>query len=482
MGSSKQSIYLETIGTISEETCHEFITELLDYLCMVKIHATAKIKEIHHTCKKLFKDYTKPFFDKWSFLKNLQMSRETARNYSFIITYSGIKNILPYDLIAFEALNPKNTILNQLQYSNNIKSFFFTLTKFVNTLNFPLIKNDLKIIKYFMNPTARNKILSIPTNRQIAKSLQLSENTVSRRINYLYCNSILYHIYRINMAKLGYYSSAIIHLKNLDVSPLPFEPYCLVDTLLDWGELMAKIKIFQIPSTQKNIFCEIKDYFEPLYEITLTKNYIGWNLSGLTSKTEVRWQELPPIFLSDEWIDHQFSGELGIEQNLISNEDACKITTTQAKMLDLIQNGMILSKNCLSNKLNVGQKYIKQFYNEFFSKNLITRFSILSNVGLLSKVWITLLGPRLNSDLVLFNNVIQHLKFFPFSYLFYNDNNLDSKGRIILSGLLWMPSSWYDDLYKVWFDLMKEGFMPKISICQGEVKWGIDLVQTYNFS
>ena len=283
------------------------------------------------------------------------------------------------------------------------------------------------------------------------------------------------------MAKLGYYTSAIIHFNNLDTLPLPFEPYCLADALLDWGELMAKIKIFQIPSTQKNIFCRIKEYYDPLYEVTLTKNYIGWNLSGLTSKTEERWQKLPPIFLSDKWTDYQFSGKLGIEQNLISNEDACKITTTQAKMLNLIQNGGILSKSCLSKKLNVGQKYIKQFYDEFFSKNLIKRFSILSNAGLLSKVWITFLGPRLNSDLVLFNNVIQHMKFFPFSYLFFNDNNLDSGVRIILSGLLWMPSFWYDDLYKVWFDLMKEGFVPKISISQDKVKWGIDLVQTYDF-
>lgn len=482
MGIMKQSLYLEEIGTISEEKGHEFKADLLEYLNIVKIHATKKIKEISQISKKLFKGYTKPFFDKWSFLTNIQLySGDKTRNYSFVITYSGTKNILPYNLLAFEALNPKNTILDQLQCSNNIELFFATLNKFLNDLNHQLIKNDLKIIKFFMNPIIQNEIPSIPTNRQIAKSLHISENTVSRRINQLYCNSILHHIYRLNMAKLGYYTSAIIHIENLDSLPMSFEPYCLVDVLLEWGEFMAKIKIFQIPATQKIIFCKIKDYFEPLYEITLTNNYIGWNLNGLTSKTEERWQELPPIFRCDKWTDHQFSGKLGIEQNLIYNENACKITTTQARMLDLIQNGTVMSKSCLSKKLNVGQKYIKQFYDEFFLKKLVKRFSILSNIGLLSKVWITLLGPRSNSGATLLYNVIEHLKFFPFTYLFYNNYNLDSRGRIMLTGQLWIPSSWFDDFYKVWLDLFDEGVLPKINISQGTIKLGIDIHQTTIF-
>ena len=483
MGFSKQSLYLETVGTISEEISHEFIAELLDYLYIIKIHATAKVKEIPYICKKLFKDYTKPFCDKYSFLTNIQMyPRDTRRNYSFVLTYSGTKIILPYNMLAFEALNPKNTILDQLKCSNNVESFFFTLSKFFHDLNLPLVKNDIKIIKFLMDPIIRNEIPSIPTNRQIATSLDVSENTISRRLNQLYCNSILCHTYRVDIAKLGYYTSTIIHIDNLDILPPIFKPYCLVDVLLDWGEFMAKMKILQIPSTQKSVFCEIKDYFEPLYEVTLTKNYIGWNLNSLTSKTEERWQNLPPIFLCDKWTDHQFSGKLGVEQNLISNKNTFKITTTQARMLDLIQNGTIMSKRYLSKKLNIGQKYIKQFFDEFFLKRLIKRFSILSNIGLGSKVWITLLGPRSNSGIDLLNNIIKHLKFFPFTYLFYNDNNLDSRGRIILTGLLCMPSSWYDDLYNVWFDLLEEGFVPKININQGNVKWGIDLEQTYDFS
>lgn len=483
MGFSKQSLYLEKIGTISEEKCHEFIADFLDYLYIVKFYAPKKNTEIHHICKKLFKDYTKPFFDKWSFLSNIQLyPRDIKRNYSFVITYSGTKIILPYNMLALEALNPKNTILDQLQCSNNIESFFFTLNKFFNDLNLPLIKNDLKIIKTFMNPITRNDLPSIPTNRQIAKSLHLSENTISRRINQLYYNSILYHIYRVNLAKLGYYTSAIIHIDNLDMLPLLFDPYCLVDVLLDWGEFMAKLKIFQIPSTQKIVFCKIKDYFDPLYAVTLTKNYIGWNLSGLTFKGEERWQTLPPKFMCDTWTNHQFSGKFGVEQNLFYNEKTVKITNTQARMLDLIQNGTLLSKIYLSKKLNVGQKYIKQFFDDFFLKRLIKRFSILSNIGLQSKVWVTLLGPRSNSGIALLYDIIEYLKFFPFTYLFYNVNNLDSGGRIMLTGLLWMPSTWFVDLYEILISLKEEGFVPKINISQGKIKWGIDLEQTYDFN
>ncbi|MFX0120986.1 MAG: hypothetical protein ACFE9A_16490 [Candidatus Hodarchaeota archaeon] len=481
MGSSKESIYLETIGNTSEEIGHDFITELLNYLFVVKIHVTTKIKEIHHVCKKLFEDYTQPFCDKWSFLSNVQLSDDISRNYSFVITYSGIKNILPYDLLAFEAINPENTILDQLQCSNNLESFFVTLSKFISKLNLPLIKNDLKIIKFLINPIIRNECPYIPTNRQIAKSLDLSENTVSRRINYLYCNSMFYHIYRINMAKLGYYTSAIIHIDNLDILPLHFEPYCLVDVILDWGECISKLKIFQIPSTQKSVFCKIKDFFDPLYEITLTKNYIGWNLSGLSTKIEERWQKLPPIFICDTWIDHQFSEKFGVEQSLISNDNIIRITNKQARMLDLIQNGTSLSKIYLSKKLKVGQKYIKQFFDDFFLKRLINRFTILSNIGLQSKVWITLVGPRSRSNVNLLHNIIEHLKLVPFNYLFYNDNNLDLGGRLILTGFLWMPSSWFADFSTSWMKLKDEGFVPKILISQGLIKWGVELEKTYDF-
>ncbi len=481
MGSSKQSIYLETIDTISEEISHEFIIELLDYLYMVKIHATSKIKEILCICKKLYKEYTQPFCDKWSLLTNIEIYPDNVRKkYSFTLSYSGTNIILPYNLLVFEALNPNNTILDQLKCSTSIESFFNSLNKFLHGLNLPLVKNDLKIIKLFLNPIIRNNIPSIPSNRQIAKALQISENTVSRRINQLYCNSILYHIYRVNMAKLGYYTSAIIHIDHLDLIPQSFNPYCLIDVLIDWGEVIAKLKIFQIPSTQKTVFCKIKDYFKPLYEVTLTKNYIGWNLTGLTSKIEGRWQKLPPIFMCDKWTDHQFSKAFGVKQNLISNERTFKITNAQAKMLNLIQNGTLMSKSFLSKKINIGQKYIKQFFDCFFSKRLIQRFSILSNTGLQSNVWITLLGPRSNSSIALLYNIIEHLKFFPFIYLFYNDYNLDSGGRVMLTGLLQIPSSWFEDLCTVWFDLMEESFVPKVNINQGKIKWGIDIERTYD--
>ncbi|MFX1336764.1 MAG: hypothetical protein ACFFAM_20175 [Promethearchaeota archaeon] len=481
MGSSKESIYLETIGTTSEEIGHDFINGLLNYLVIVKIHATTEIKEIYQVCKKLYLNYTQPFCNKWSFLSNLSLSEDITRNYSFIITYSGIKCILPYNLLVFEALNPKNTILDQLQCSNNLESFFDILNKFISKLNLPLIKNDLKIINFLINPIIRNDNPYIPTNRQIAKSLDLSENTISRRINYLYCNSILYHIYRVNMAKLGYYTSAIIHNDNLDMLPIHFESYCLVDVTLDWGDFISKLKIFQIPSTQKSVFCEIKDYFDPLYEVTLTKNYIGWNLSELSTKIEERWQKTPPIFMCDTWIDQQFSGTFGVEQNLISNDNTIRITNKQARMLDLIQNGTSMSKIYLSKKLKVGQKYIKQFFDEFFLKRLINRFTILSNIGLQSKVWITLMGPRSRSHVNLLHNIIEHLKLVPFNYIFYNDNNLDLGGRLMLTGFLWMPSSWFVDFSTSWMKLKNEGFVPKILISQGLIKWGVELEKTYDF-
>ena len=51
----------------------------------------------------------------------------------------------------------------------------------------------------------------------------------------------------------------------------------------------------------------------------------------------------------------------------------------------------------------------------------------------------------------------------------------------MLTGLLRMPSTWFVDLYEVWTDLIEEGFLPKINISHGTIKWGINIHKTYDF-
>jgi hypothetical protein len=171
----------------------------------------------------------------------------------------------------------------------------------------------------------------------------------------------------------------------------------------------------------------------------------------------------------------------GIEYNLFNDMSAQKITRTQARMLDLVQNGTAPNKH-LSMTLGITPKYVKDFFDYFFSKNLITRFPIFSNIGLNSKVWITLIGSQNNTNENLIQNIVEHLKLFLFCCLFYNERSLDQKGRLMLTGILWIPESWFIDFYSVWVHLIDEGFIPKININQGVIKWGLDVADTYDFS
>ncbi|NHJ32795.1 MAG: Lrp/AsnC family transcriptional regulator, partial [Asgard group archaeon] len=438
----KASMYTEALGTLSNKKSREFLNELLGYLLIIKSYECSNVNDVMCRCSQLLEQYTRPFYRKWRFLTNLHWHSGKAKRYSsFLLTYSGFNFLLPYNFLVYNALNPNNRIIDQLKSSPDVEVFFFVLSKVFRENNFDLLENDLKIIKFLFNPFVQKEIPFIPTNRQIAQSIGCSENTISRRIDQLYKNSIISHYFQVEMAKLGFYTSLIIHPDTNEVHQSKFQSFCLIDYPIDWGEVKAKLKIFQIHRSNKTICDEIKRKFNPLYEVTLTKNTIGWNLNGLIPKADLRWKKRPPVLKHGRWDDHQFSGQYGIEKNLLPDFTSVKISQTQVKMLDIIQNGTT-SNYQLSKTLNVGQKYIKRFYEDFFAKKLIHRFILLKNIGLESKVWVTLLGPRSNKNVGFLKNVVEHLKSFPFSFIFYNDNNLDFNGRLLLTGLIWMPSSW----------------------------------------
>ncbi len=473
-------MYSEVRDLLSYAKSREFLNDFLGYLIIVKSYGCKDANDVLSRCNQLLEQYTKPFYRKWRFLTNLQWHSGYAKRYSsFLLSFSGHNFLLPYKFLIYNTLNPNNKLIEQLKSSKDIDVFFFILGKLFRETNITLLENDLKIIKFLFNPFIQKEIPSIPTNRQIAKSINCSENTVSRRIDQLYKKSILSHHFQVSLEKLGYYTSAIIHHDKNEKLPAEFQSCCLADVPIDWGESKAKIKIAQIHTSNKAVCEELKEQFNPLYEVTLTKNNIGWNLNGLTSKKDSRWKKKPSVLKGDRWNDYQFSGHYGIEQNLLPDFPTVRISQTQVKMLDIIQKGTT-SNFHLSKTLKVGQKYIKRFYDYFFEKKLIQRFTMLMNIGLQSKVWITLLGPRSNKNVAFLKSVVEHLKSFPFSYLFYNDINLDTSGRLLLTGLVWMPSSWFGDFYSVWVHLMDHNFIPKIDISQGSIKWGINIEQTYN--
>lgn len=477
----QRQYFTEAEESIIESVEEDFKTDLINYLTIIKQSSTDDIKEVINKCQELYEPFTKPFFQKWSQSNLLKWHSDYENNYySFVFTYLDTKIILPHRMLIFEALQPKNTLLEQLNKAKGTKYFFFILNKIQRVLNLPLLTNDIRIIETLINPFLRHRIVAVPTNRQIATLLGCSENTISRRLDQLLNKYIVTTKYRVDLAKLGYQTYAIVHLDNIDQAPLDLEPFCLVDVPIDWGEEIAKLKIFQVPYSRTNILRKIKDYFDSKYEVTLTKSYLGWNLSGLTPSVAKRWKVLPPIFLGESWDDFLLSEGTGIEYNLFNDMTTLRISKNQAKMLDLLQIEAV-SKAHLSQTLGLTPKYIQQFYDYFIGHDLISRFSQIGHVGLDNKIWITLIGSPSKSNFSLLSNIVEHLKFFPFSWLFYNEKNFDLNSRPLLAGILWLPSSWFVDFYAVWVHLIDLGFVPKININQGVVKWSIEINNTYNF-
>ncbi len=101
------------------------------------------------------------------------------------------------------------------------------------------------------------------------------------------------------------------------------------------------------------------------------------------------------------------------------------------------------------------------------------------SLGLDLKIGVTLLAPFSSSKLTIIERIVNRLKFFPFYFLMYNENDLDLFGKMLLIGLIRTPSRWITQFYKQWMQLSKYGFVPKLVIDQTDVKWGIDLVKTY---
>ncbi|MFX0171837.1 MAG: hypothetical protein ACFE9L_07955 [Candidatus Hodarchaeota archaeon] len=456
-----------------------FIREFIQYYTQLKNYDIKCVKEIVTISKKVYEKLTKPFYEKWSHLNFIKWNPCYAKHfYSFIIEWGGTKILLPHRILTYEVIQPENKILEQLKAVNALDKFFDTLDGLRRHLNLPLLKNDVMIIKTFMNPLLQKELRSIPTNRQLAEILNLSENTISRRLNLLYQKTIISHIYRINMVKLGYQTVAIITdtIKN----PSKIEPYCLASIPIDLCENIGRIHIFQVPFTKQHLWREIRRQLNPKTSIMLTKSYIGYNLIGLALNEKQRWKILPPILLTKDWNENLVSEEKGMEHNLFNDMTTLNISKTQAEMLNTIQSGAMTNVD-LSNFLEVTQKYIKQFFDYFFDKRLIERFTIVSHIGLDLKVCLILQGTKSVNNFKFLKNIVNHLKFFPFTNVMYNETCIEPGEELLLVGLLRMPSLWITDFADTWMKLARENFTPKLVINQGIIKWGINIPKTYDF-
>ncbi|MHA2108965.1 MAG: hypothetical protein ACW99R_14775, partial [Candidatus Hodarchaeales archaeon] len=253
-----------------------FIDDFIEFYTNIKRINIKKTCEIIKVCEDVFNTYTKPFYEKWSQLEFLKWNKGYIQHfYSFVLVCKGIKILIPHRLIGFELINPANTLLDQFTKVESLNDFFDILSTILHHLNLPLLKNDVRILQTFQNPALRKKIMAVPTNRQLGNITQISENTISRRLDQLYQKIVLSHIYRIAMAKLGYQTISVTHLDQNPPTPPEIDDCCLMDMPIDLGNKIGKIKVFQIHHSNNCDWQKLIDYIQPQNSTILTRSYIG---------------------------------------------------------------------------------------------------------------------------------------------------------------------------------------------------------------
>jgi hypothetical protein len=110
---------------------------------------------------------------------------------------------------------------------------------------------------------------------------------------------------------------------------------------------------------------------------------------------------------------------------------------------------------------------------------LIHRYPIISNIGLNAKPWVTLVGHD-NSDFQILNSmilkIVEHLKLFPFSFLFYRLSQDSDDDPPLLTGLLYYPTSWMTEFNIKWAKLAEFGFIPSIEFSYNrKLRWNVDI-------
>jgi DNA-binding Lrp family transcriptional regulator len=348
-------------------------------------------------------------------------------------------------------------------------------------MNLSLNSNDLKIISLFASKDFISQFSCFPPQNETAEKLNCSYSTYWRREEKLVNSYVLNCSYRFNPSKLGYETHLLI---SKGESPLESNSYCLADVPFDYGHKMGRLQILQIPIWKQEIYMKFYNSPKKNRLKTLTDAFIGWNLNALTAKPEKRWCQEPPILTHHNWDSSLIGESKGITYDLTPTFNTPQLNKLEVKVLNTFGKYGARYETVISSQLNVTEKYITEVWKKIFDSKLLHRFAVFSNIGLKVKPWITLQGKlgESNENSRMLKNIIEHLKLFPFSYLYYklHDDEDKSNGGPFLTGLIYLPPHWVTDFSSKWLELSKYGFHPKIDFSRDRViKWNIDLANTY---
>ncbi|MFW9854904.1 MAG: hypothetical protein ACFFFG_07570 [Candidatus Thorarchaeota archaeon] len=461
-----------------------FISDFTKYWDKIRDFCSVERSTVRSVCAKLFEDWTKPFFERWSTTELIKpylvwRSNYASRFSSFGLLYNGKMLLIPHKLVS-NILDSQVREHVYFREFTDIKTFFYYLWQVTQVQqNFPLNASDLKLISFYTSSGFMRTSARFPSQELLADVLSCNPRTISTRSTRLYNHYILTHTYLIDVAKLGYQTMAFLSQDPSDIHG-SLTKYCLGTLPIDLGLTRGNLKIFQIPYWKHDVFNAVTDSLGPVAGYNLTQLSISWNLSQLSTNPDSRWLNEPPVLVGIAWDDTDIILEdIGVDLNLVPDiQQSPGISKSQAKLLSFYYSHGTVQDKQLSEFLELDPHSVFRLWQDILDRNVAYPYTHVSNIGLDLSLWVMLLGKTKqdNSDLV--SKVVAHLRYFPYARTFYSSGN-SNEGTFLVAEIR-IPSLWYKDFATHWDNLTNYELIPKVGVLTPEfhLKRNINVLDT----
>ncbi len=455
----------------------DFVFDFLNI--WIKINERAKkasIDQIYEISADLLKTDVLPFYEKYQKEQNMVKHDGWLKSYASInLKWGNRANLLfPLKLVCYEIINHKKGLLDEfisLLMTQQIQGRQEELYEFLFPLliNYvpPLDELSLNLLKTFNSLPSLDvkEYYQDPSRTIFAEHLETSLRTVIRRMNTIELLQMVNSTFFIDMGKLGYETSLLIHSKPF---PKEYSKYLLLSTDLTIG----KFSIVQIPIHAIQDTLAVQENVDLIINQPIRRRISNWDLSGL-SGGDVLWKKQPAIFHTDpksKIIGPSPLMDMELEPKM---DQFRSLTPSDLKILDfIITSGAFRSIKQLSQAINVSVSRISRNLKEYTDAKLFTKMYQYFNLGLDLSVFIFI------SDEEKQIPWIQHLLTFPKMDIFFQE---EEKPHYYF-GFVKLPNKWIKPFVRK-VDLIRRDFGTKIYYkIYGPTdffKWGVSLKDTY---
>ncbi|MHA1227724.1 MAG: hypothetical protein ACTSPV_13335 [Candidatus Hodarchaeales archaeon] len=392
---------------------------------------------------------------------------------SFVLHFRGGLVLLPRQFILLESFQSSELLREGLKSNPTQDEFIRIIDALFDDLNVRLKPNDLKILQKISTPIFSKSLDKFPKIKELAYWMRKDPRTISSRLQYVMTVGVLSHIYLVDMARIGYNTIQIKHETPKKEIPKSVFAYLLLHSPLKDGTFQS---VIQIPYTDTQKITEIKRIFQPKSWKNLHLQFRGWNFSGLTTDPSKRWILRPPLLQrGGSWKTKIILPRTGIEFNLDPYFEPYPISIREARILSIVSNMSSMKVDYIAEVLSISRQYVTESWKQLLRRKIIFRFPVFNNIGLGSWIYFTMdnIGSKDNLE-----NIICHLKFFPYLNLYY------SPDEGFLTGLTNIPLNWTHSFIYRLNSLVDTYDKIKTSFYLGPdayFKWGSDIQNTFNW-